>query len=678
MIGIAGLLTRALARVEPRHWAGVGASAVLHLAVIFGWQSAPPPEPEPISFEITLDPPDAVPLPKAKLKALAKQSSHKKIAKKAKPKQRVAKNKPKESVPREAHLLDANWKTETKNANNVPELALPDAQSLGLRSETPSNVEIAQTSGGAAKLKTARVADRKAVSPGSVNAGESAAELSEPEAASIGGGNVQPGRIGDAGLALTNSPSLAASQSANLDTGSSGAQASTAALAIAGASAGAEVGGSPAVLGRSGGTQTALDAAVGAGMQAATVSPAQSGSGASDPQGIKLAVSSALAALSPLPQGKGSQAATSQATLLAQGAAPALPAGVAGQGGIGGTFAGSHSVHTGGAKPMAAGAAAGHASSGEKAGSRVGRGQEPPSQLGSAARTSGAMPGGARVSSRPGNSGPQGKTVALAPGEPGGSPGFAVMLQPVVASLANPYLSARPGVVGTSGRGEAASGSSHTAARSPGEVAAQRGQSSRLNGSSAIVGVSESPAWHAADGKRGGAGGLNAAPAQMASAALLKAAGESGRPPVILHATQPVAVKVVRPDTEIERLDVLAPSNYCPLPLPGHAQPENRVPQPAQLLAEQPAYALDNPSINYPVLANIRGVEGRVTVRVEVLADGRPGKMWLKQSSGSGILDQDAQAQLKHWRFVPARKNGQPVSAWIDVPVLYRLSQARP
>lgn len=678
MIGIAGPLTRALSRVEPRHWAGVGASVVLHLAVIFGWQSAPLPEPEPISFEISLDPPSAVPLPKAKPKALAKQSSHKKIAKKAKPKLRIAKKKPKESVPREAHLLDAHWKTETNNAKNVPELALPDAQSLGLQSETMSSVEAAQASGGEAQLKIARVASTRAVSPGSVKTGESMAEFSEPVATSIGGENAQPDRLGDSGLALTHSNSLAASQSVNLEAGSSGAQASTAALAIAGASAGAEVGGSPAVLGRSGGTQTALDAAVGRGMQVATVSPTQSGSGASEPQGVKLAVSNALASLSPLPQGNGSQAAKSQAPFLAQGATRALPAGVAGQDGLGGPFAGSHSVRAGGAAPMAAGAAAGHASSGETAGSRGDRGQEPPSQLGSAQRASGAMSFGARVSSSPGHAGPPGKTVALAPGEPGSSPGFAVMLQPVVASLANPYLSGRPGVVGTGSRGEAASGSGHTAARTPGEVAAQRGQSSRLDGSSAIVGVSESPAWHAADGKRGSAGGLNASPTQTASAALLKAAGESGRPPVILHATQPVAVKVVRPDTEIERLDVLAPSNYCPLPLPGHAQAENRVPQPAQHLAEQPAYALDNPSINYPVLANIRGVEGRVTVRVEVLADGRPGKMWLKQSSGSGILDQDAQAQLKHWRFVPARKNGQPVSAWIDVPVLYRLGQARP
>ena len=41
------------------------------------------------------------------------------------------------------------------------------------------------------------------------------------------------------------------------------------------------------------------------------------------------------------------------------------------------------------------------------------------------------------------------------------------------------------------------------------------------------------------------------------------------------------------------------------------------------------------------------------------------------------MLDRDAQSQLAFWRFNPARKNGQPVSAWIDVPVVYRLQDAK-
>jgi protein TonB len=78
----------------------------------------------------------------------------------------------------------------------------------------------------------------------------------------------------------------------------------------------------------------------------------------------------------------------------------------------------------------------------------------------------------------------------------------------------------------------------------------------------------------------------------------------------------------------------------------------------------------------FPLQALLNNVQGTATVRVEVLPDGRPGKMWLKQSSGNGLLDRDAQSQLAFWRFNPAHKNGQPVTAWIDVPVIYRLQDA--
>jgi TonB family protein len=206
-------------------------------------------------------------------------------------------------------------------------------------------------------------------------------------------------------------------------------------------------------------------------------------------------------------------------------------------------------------------------------------------------------------------------------------------------------------------------------------VSGASGTASRSSAGAAVGGGATSVSGRALN-LAGGTGGTITAPGQ-ASAAVLNAAGESGRAPVVLHATHVVPVKVVRPDTEIQRLDVLAPSNYCPLPIPGHSQPVNRAPQPDRNIPEQPAYALDNSPIHYPVWANIQGVEGQVTLRVEVLASGLPGKMWLKQSSGSGLLDLDAQEQLKHWRFMPARKNGQPVSAWIDVPVLYRSSTAR-
>jgi TonB family protein len=135
--------------------------------------------------------------------------------------------------------------------------------------------------------------------------------------------------------------------------------------------------------------------------------------------------------------------------------------------------------------------------------------------------------------------------------------------------------------------------------------------------------------------------------------------------------------QIMRADSQLQALDVLAPSIYCPLPLPGHSFPDNRPPKPDVQLTSQPAYAPDNPSFIFPIQAWAGNIQGKAIVRVEVQPDGKPGRMWLKQSSGSGLLDRDAQSQLTFWRFIPARKNGQPVTAWIDVPVVYRLQDAK-
>ncbi len=92
---------------------------------------------------------------------------------------------------------------------------------------------------------------------------------------------------------------------------------------------------------------------------------------------------------------------------------------------------------------------------------------------------------------------------------------------------------------------------------------------------------------------------------------------------------------------------------------------------------ERPGYIRDNPVLNFPIRAWAYGHQGRVIARVQVLEDGTTGEIWIKQSSGSGILDQDAIEQLTNFRFRPARKKGQPVTSWIDVPVDYRLGSKK-
>lgn len=665
---IGEVAARAIARTEARHWVGVGASVALHLAVLLGWHNAPPPDPQPISFEVTFEPPEAAPQRAVKQKAVKKVV--RKSAKQRKPKTRIAKNKPlPDIVPREPHLLDADWRAEKKAAKDVPALALPDARALGIQGALSSSAqEIAQTHGMQPLQRTPATATDSAVAK-TTQAGDSGAELSEPDATSAGGSQ---GKAGDTGVALTNSTSLAASQGIKSDVGSGGAQASNTPASLAGAASGGESPTGMAGFANSSTPQAALSAASGAGMQAAKTPTAtvRIASGGAEASGVRLMASGVLSAAARLPAGEGAVSAASQAATPAQGAARSVAAMALASSASAGGLAGSPRARPDSRNPGVGYSGSATNGATDVAASSGGRGQEGVGRLAVSAPVASAASGGAQVAAAPGRSGQRATSLALAPGEPGSSPRLAVALQPILAGAQNGNTS-RGGASAMGGGREVAVGADRAqpGMRQYGGASSTAEPIFAASGEPVTVAAGRAPGFNTQSAVVDG----GAAPRQGASAAVLNAARESGRPPVVLQAAQPLAVKVVRPDTEIQRLDVLAPSNYCPLPLPGHQQPDNRAPQPARQIAEQPAYASDNPSIQYPVMANINGVEGRVTVRVEVLADGRPGKMWLKQSSGSGILDRDAQAQLKKWRFVPARMNGQPVSAWIDVPVLYRL-----
>lgn len=82
---------------------------------------------------------------------------------------------------------------------------------------------------------------------------------------------------------------------------------------------------------------------------------------------------------------------------------------------------------------------------------------------------------------------------------------------------------------------------------------------------------------------------------------------------------------------------------------------------------------LRNPAPRYPPLARRMGEQGKVVLGVLVSAGGDPAKVEVRTSSGSEVLDEAALDAVKHWRFVPARKGGQPVEAWVLVPITFTL-----
>ncbi|WP_312156596.1 energy transducer TonB, partial [Pseudomonas sp.] len=82
---------------------------------------------------------------------------------------------------------------------------------------------------------------------------------------------------------------------------------------------------------------------------------------------------------------------------------------------------------------------------------------------------------------------------------------------------------------------------------------------------------------------------------------------------------------------------------------------------------------LKNPAPEYPQMAQRRGWEGTVLLRVEVLASGKPGQIQIQKSSGRDALDAAALAAVKRWSFVPAKQGDVAQSGWVSVPIDFKL-----
>jgi protein TonB len=80
-----------------------------------------------------------------------------------------------------------------------------------------------------------------------------------------------------------------------------------------------------------------------------------------------------------------------------------------------------------------------------------------------------------------------------------------------------------------------------------------------------------------------------------------------------------------------------------------------------------------NPKPRYPRIARRRGYEGLVVLKVEILPDGRVGKVRVKRSSGHHILDKSALKTVKMWKFIPARRGDDPIRMWAEVPIKFDL-----
>jgi protein TonB len=76
----------------------------------------------------------------------------------------------------------------------------------------------------------------------------------------------------------------------------------------------------------------------------------------------------------------------------------------------------------------------------------------------------------------------------------------------------------------------------------------------------------------------------------------------------------------------------------------------------------------------YPLEARRLRQEGLVILSLTVMVDGSGAEIRLKQSSGHHLLDEAALEAVKHWRFAPARVGSTAVSARVEVPIRFKLS----
>lgn len=78
---------------------------------------------------------------------------------------------------------------------------------------------------------------------------------------------------------------------------------------------------------------------------------------------------------------------------------------------------------------------------------------------------------------------------------------------------------------------------------------------------------------------------------------------------------------------------------------------------------------VSRPAPRYPAEALRRGIGGTVRVQATVAPDGSVERMDLAESSGNRHLDRAAMEAVRRWKFKPATRNGQPVTATVIVPL---------
>lgn len=120
-----------------------------------------------------------------------------------------------------------------------------------------------------------------------------------------------------------------------------------------------------------------------------------------------------------------------------------------------------------------------------------------------------------------------------------------------------------------------------------------------------------------------------------------------------------------------DSVQVAPPSPPAP-PAPTPASPAPPAPEP---VTEPRGFAgyKSNPPPDYPAMAQDRGQQGQVVLKVHVLASGKPDAVTVEKSTGFKILDDAAVKAVLSWVFDPARRGSTPIDGWVKVPLSFKL-----
>jgi len=86
---------------------------------------------------------------------------------------------------------------------------------------------------------------------------------------------------------------------------------------------------------------------------------------------------------------------------------------------------------------------------------------------------------------------------------------------------------------------------------------------------------------------------------------------------------------------------------------------------------EQPTPLYGEVPIDYPLHMWDQDKEGETILRVRVTDVGAVDSIEVLQSSGFGAFDSAAVAGARSLRFTPARRDGERIAVWAEVPVYF-------